>query len=104
MTNTFLSYASPDRSHLSLRAQPGYTEAYLSFDGYTSDPDLCVALPAGLQAQTFYVEAVCLDYEFVDGGFDLTLYDTEAGCLAAISDDDLALDVGFGATEVSVAF
>ena len=104
MTSTFLTYASPDRSHLSLHRQPGYTPAYLSFDRFTHDTHLCVDLPADAEGETFYVEAVCLNYEFVDGGFDLHLYPTEADCLASVGLDDLELEVGFGAVKVSVAF
>ena len=104
MTYTLPVYASADRTYLTLRDHPGATPAFLTHDSYPSDPDLYVDLPEGAEGTTYYVERVCLDYELVDGGFDLHLYPTEAACLAVINPDDLDLDVGFEAVEVSVVF
>ena len=91
MTYSATVFANANFTALSAFERPGFTTPV----DLTSDrnwwPEDCAAPSEHLTGTTrvYYVEAVCLDLEFVDGGFEMELFDTCEAAQATLGGEEV---------------
>ena len=92
MTTLFSAtvFANADLTELSARQREGFETRVDLSTGRQWYAEDCAAASEVLvgKTQVFYVEAVCLDYEFIDGGFEMALFSTVEAAQATLGGVD----------------